>query len=115
MNEKFYGMLGLAQRARKVSSGTVQCEQALKKGTAALIVVADDAANEVREEYQFLSRKHNIPLLSVPTKAMLGGAIGKSPRVAVVVTDPNLSRRLQELWRREDGGGRECPRSECSS
>lgn len=97
MNEKFYGMLGIAQRAGAVSSGAVACQQALKKGKASLIIVADDAATEVREEYSFLAAKHNIPLLKVPAKAVLGSAIGKSPRVAVVITEEGFSRRLKEL------------------
>ncbi|KAF0195439.1 MAG: ribosomal protein L7AE [Bacillota bacterium] len=100
MNDKFYGMLGLAQRARAVISGTVACEQALKKGKADLIVLADDAAAEVREEYMFLCTKYKIPLLTVPSKAMLGSAIGKSPRVAVVIIEQNFGRRLKELCTR---------------
>jgi len=90
-------MLGLAQRAGALVSGAVACEQALKKGKAGLIIVAVDAAAEVREEYSFIAKKHNIPLISVPAKAALGAAIGKSPRVAVVITEQGFSRRLQEL------------------
>jgi len=97
VNDKFYGMLGLAQRAGAVCSGAVQCQQALKKGKASLIILAEDASDEVREEYQFLGGKNKIPVITVPSKAVLGSVIGKSPRVAVVITEQNFSRRLQEL------------------
>jgi len=97
VNDRFLGLLGLAQRAGAVSSGSVACEQSLKKGKAKLIIVADDAALEVKNEYAFLAGKAGISFLTVPSKFALGAAIGKSQRVAVVVTDDGFARRLQEL------------------
>lgn len=107
MNDKFYGLLGLAQRARALVSGGMACEQTLKKGKACLIVLAKDAAAEVKEQYTFFANKHRVPLITVDSKAALGVAIGKSPRVAVIVTEPNFCRRLQELCTRDNGGGQD--------
>lgn len=109
MYERFLQMLGLAQRAGAITSGAVGCEQALRKGKASLIIVATDAVADVHKEYGFVSEHKGIPLVTISSKAELGNAIGKSSRVAIIVTDPNFGRRLWELSQ-DIGGGRNCPK-----
>lgn len=97
-------MLGLAKRAHAVRSGAVACEQAIEKGQAKLIVLAEDAADEVKLAYTARARSRGIKIVAVPSKTALGNAIGKSPRAALIVTDAGFAQRLWSMSQ-ETGGG----------
>jgi len=102
--EPFLQMLGLAQRAGGLRSGASGCEQALMTGQASLIVVAVDAADEVRDKLQAVAQRKGIHLVTVFSKSALGAALGKSPRAAIVITDPRFAARLWSMSQ-EIGGG----------
>jgi len=109
MSDKFLQLLGLAQRAGVVVSGTMACTEALKKGKGSLLVVAEDTEPKAAALYRQMAELKAIPFLTVYSQAALGNAIGKSRRALVVVADPNFSRRLQELSL-NIGGGPTCPK-----
>ncbi len=104
MSERFLRMLGLAERAHAVKSGAFACEQAIRKGQARLIVLAEDASVDVKSAFLAKAQSRGIKIIAMSSKAILGSAIGKSPRAALVVTD---SRFGQSLWAisQETGGG----------
>lgn len=109
MQDKFLQLLGLAQRAGAVTSGTMACLRALHKGKVKLLIVAVDTELKVAAEYRQVAEKNSIPLITISSQAELGNAIGKSRRAAVVIADPNFGRRLWELSL-NNGGGPSCPK-----
>lgn len=104
MYDRFLQMLGLAERAHAVRSGALACEQAIRKGHAKLIVLAEDASPDVKHAFLARAQDSGIKIVTVPSRVVLGNAIGKSPRAALVVTDAGLGQRLWDMSQ-ETGGG----------
>ena len=77
IRQKISGYLGLAQRAGKMAAGDGAAREALLKGKAVLLLLAQDAAATVREELQALCIAAELPLLLWPDKTDLGLILGK--------------------------------------
>ncbi|HSL94180.1 MAG TPA: L7Ae/L30e/S12e/Gadd45 family ribosomal protein [Bacillota bacterium] len=95
--DSFLQMLGIANRAGAVISGTLSCEKALKHGRAKLLIFAEDAADEVLDSLGCLAERSSVQTIRHRSKNALGAAIGKSHRAAIVITDDGLAKRLYEL------------------
>lgn len=85
--QKLMSILGLAQKAGKIASGDFAVQGAIKSGKARLLIIATDASESTKKEYQYLAASRNIENYCVLSKEQLGGAIGKALRAAVVITD----------------------------
>ena len=95
MNEdRILNLLGLAQRAGKLSSGDFIVEKAMKKKTPNLVLLAGDCAANNEKKYIQLAELHHIPLRKVGSKETLGAAIGKEVRVVVAVEDDGFAKAL---------------------
>lgn len=95
MNEdKILNLLGLAQRAGKLSSGDFIVEKAMKKKEPKLVLLAADCASNNEKKYIQLADTHHIPLRKVASKEALGTAIGKEVRVVVAVQDDGFAKAL---------------------
>lgn len=95
MNEdRILNLLGLAQRAGKLSSGDFIVEKAMKKKTPKLVLLAGDCATNNEKKYIQLAELHHIPLRKVGSKETLGAAIGKEVRVVVAVEDDGFAKAL---------------------
>ncbi|WP_425060902.1 putative ribosomal protein YlxQ [Sporomusa carbonis] len=95
MNEqKFMLVLGLAQKAGKVVSGDFAVQGAIKSGKAKLLIIASDASESTKKEYQYQAEYKNIAIYSALSKEQLGSAIGKALRAAVAVTDEGFIKPL---------------------
>lgn len=95
MNEdRILNLLGLAQRAGKLSSGDFIVEKAMKKKTPKLVLLAGDCAANNEKKYIQLAELHHIPLRKVGRKETLGAAIGKEVRVVVAVEDDGFAKAL---------------------
>ena len=94
MNEdKVLNLLGLAQRAGKLSSGDFIVEKAMKRSPLSCSIAGDCAANNEKKYIQ-LAELHHIPLRKVGCKETLGTAIGKEVRVVVAVEDDGFAKAL---------------------
>jgi len=95
MNEdRILNLLGLVQRAGKLSSGDFIVEKAMKKKTPKLVLLAGDCAANNEKKYIQLAELHHIPLRKVGSKETLGAAIGKEVRVVVAVEDDGFAKAL---------------------
>lgn len=95
MNEqKLISLLGLAQKAGKVISGDFGVQSAIKSGKAKLLIVATDASDSTKKEYQYLATSKNITMYCALSKEQLGGAIGKALRAAVIITDEGFTKPI---------------------
>jgi len=94
--ERIAGYLGLAQRAGKIAAGDTAAQEALRKGKAFLLVLAEDAAPQVQEEMRTLAGD-NTPVLMWPDKVDLGRIVGKSRRGAVALLDEGFAKAICKL------------------
>lgn len=96
-NKKVASMLGLAQRAYKLSSGATQVQQDIKSKKAVLVIVAADASDNTLKEYRDSCQFYKVPLVMWGDKESLSHAIGKPMRTVVAVLDRGFADRLKEL------------------
>lgn len=96
MNNKAYGMIGLATRARKIVSGEFSTEKAVKAGSAFLVLVACDASDNTKKLFQDKCAYYHVPVRIFGTKARLGAAMGKEHRASVAITDLNFATQIMK-------------------
>lgn len=93
---KIYMLLGLAMRGRNVVSGEFATENAVRSGSAMLVIVAEDASDNTKKRFQDKCSYYKVPICTYGTKEELGHAMGKEQRSAVAVTDRGLARALKD-------------------
>jgi ribosomal protein L7Ae-like RNA K-turn-binding protein len=95
MGNNFFQLLGLAQRARKLTSGEELVLQAVRDGQAKLVILATDAGKNTAKKFTDKCHSYEVPLLEVGTRVELGTAIGKGERVVMAVTDEGFCQKLR--------------------
>lgn len=116
MNQnKIYSLLGIAMRGRNLVSGEFQTLEAIKKGSAALVLVAEDASDNTVKLFFDKCHYYEVPVFCWGTREGLGHAIGKELRSSLAVCDEGLANSIMKLmpeqlkeWKEtvdgEDGG-----------
>jgi ribosomal protein L7Ae-like RNA K-turn-binding protein len=95
MNEqRLMSVLGLAQKAGKIVSGDFAVQGAVKSGKAKLLIIANDASDATKKEYQYQAESREITIYYALSKEQLGSAIGKALRAAVAITDNGFIKPL---------------------
>lgn len=97
VDNKVSSFLGLAQKARKISSGATKVQQDIKRGKAHLVIIATDASENTHKDYLSSCAYYKIPCLTWGEKVILGAAIGKPMRTVLAVLDKGFADRLKEL------------------
>jgi len=87
--------LGLGQKAGAVVSGYTLLMRAFAQARVLHLILAEDIATVRAEEYRVWCTQHDVPYVTLFTKAELGHVIGKSSRSAIGLIGP----RFLELLR----------------
>ena len=87
---------GWRKRQVKLQRGDFAVRSALNGGKAKLMLIAPDAAETSRRELEYLAKSAGVNIITGPSRAEIGSAIGKSPRTAVVITDNNFAAMIQK-------------------
>ena len=74
---KVFSLLGIAMRGRNLVSGEFQTLDAVKKGSAMLVIIAEDASENTRKLFTDKCTYYQVPVYRYGTKEELGRAIGK--------------------------------------
>ncbi len=112
---KIFSLLGIAMRGHNLVSGEVQTLEAVKKGSARLVIIAEDASHNTVKLFTDKCGYYQVPVLCFGTKESLGHAIGRDLRSSVGVCDAGLAdsmigliKEQQKEWKGtvegEDGG-----------
>ena len=96
-SRKVAALLGLARRARKVTSGAEAVESAVKRHSVQLILSAADASANSVARLQILAADVGIAWRQALGKEELGAALGGAPRACVAVTDPHFAGALMSV------------------
>ncbi|MGN0148925.1 MAG: L7Ae/L30e/S12e/Gadd45 family ribosomal protein [Clostridia bacterium] len=94
MNNNFLGMLGMAKRAGKVSTGEFICTKLIKKHESKLIIIAEDASANTKKSVINSCRYYNVEYAEAGTMADLGKYTGSSERAVVSVNDNNFAKAI---------------------
>lgn len=87
-------LIGIAMKAGKIKSGGSMCEQAVREGKAALVIVAQDASDNTIKRLRDKCRFYQTPFFLYSDKESLGRVIGKEERSAVAVLDEGLAKAI---------------------
>ena len=101
---KIYNLIGLAQRAGKISSGTDIVSRNLSSGRGILLIVAADASTEVKKKLLYICEKRKITSIILGDKITLGQCIGKGQRVALTINDRGFAQAIIKEVRQSNDG-----------
>ena len=101
INSKILGLLGLATRAGKTVFGAEATQEAIQKRKVKLIIVAQDAADRTKRNFEELCNKNEIPIRIILTINEISNSIGQVNKAIVGIRDINFSK---EILRIIDGG-----------
>lgn len=96
-------MLGLAARGRNVVSGELQTLNAVKDGSAMLVIVAEDASENTKKLFSDKCSFYQVPLRRYGSREALGRAIGKEMRSSLAVIDAGLAQSVIGYLESESG------------
>ncbi|NMD69516.1 YlxQ family RNA-binding protein [Bacillus sp. DNRA2] len=98
MNSKLWmSLLGLANRARKITSGEELSVKEIRSGKAKLVLLAADSSANTSKKITDKCNSYHVPLKIVENRYLLGKAIGKEARVVVTVLDEGFAKKLLTL------------------
>ena len=96
MRNKALSLIGLASRARKVSSGEFSVEKAIKSYNAFLVIVAEDASDNTKKKFSDMCSYYETPIIFYSSKDELGHSIGKEYRASLAILDENFAAGIME-------------------
>lgn len=98
MNDhQWMSLLGLANRARKITSGEELAVKEIRYGKAKLILLSSDASHNTAKKITDKCKSYKVPCKLVENRELLGKAIGKDERVVVAVLDDGFAKKLLTL------------------
>lgn len=101
VNNKIYGLLGLARRAGKISFGTESAKETIEKNKAKLVIVAEDCSDRTKKNFELMCKNQNIPIREYGNIEELSKCIGQNNKAVIVIKEENFAK---ELLKKIDGG-----------
>jgi ribosomal protein L7Ae-like RNA K-turn-binding protein len=83
-------------KAGCVASGEFMTERAVKRNSAYLVIVADDASENTKKKFRNMCSYRKVPLSFYSNKIVLGNALGKNFRASLAITDRGLATMICE-------------------
>lgn len=90
-------MLGLAMKSGKVSSGEFATEQAVKSGSAYLVILAETASANTQKKFRNMCAYYKVPCILFGDKEQLGRAIGREYRSSLAVCEAHFAEKIAAL------------------
>lgn len=97
INNKVYGLLGLATKAGKIVFGTESCLDMIARKKVKLIIVAEDSSERTINNFKEKCVQNNIDFYVFGNKEDISRAIGKSNKTVVGIKDKNLAGAIQKI------------------
>nr|WP_263327978.1 YlxQ family RNA-binding protein [Neobacillus sp. Marseille-Q6967] len=95
--DPWMSLLGLANRARKITSGEELTVKEIRGGKAKLVLLSADASENTTKKITDKCKSYHVPVKFVEDRYLLGQAIGKEARVVVAVMDDGFAKKLITL------------------
>ncbi|MBX9972448.1 YlxQ family RNA-binding protein [Cytobacillus firmus] len=96
-SNQWMSLLGLANRARKITSGEELAVKEIRSGKAKLVLLSADASANTAKKVTDKCKSFGVPYKLIQNREMLGKAIGKEARVVVAVLDAGFAKKLLTL------------------
>lgn len=92
--DKLLSLIGLAQKAGKIASGEFSTEKAVKSGNAFCVIVALDASDNTKKNFNDMCTYYQVPIYYYGNKVSVGNAIGKEFRASLAVLDEGFAKSV---------------------
>ncbi len=105
--QRLKGFLGLCARAGETVLGQDACVDAVRRETAAVVLMDEHSAQNTRKRFLDSCASHHVPLYSIPAE-LITQAVGKDGRMTVAVKRGKMADKLLHLLCEENplsGGG----------
>lgn len=97
--------LGFARKAGSLVSGVNTCTYTMRKGRAALVILAEDISENSEDKIMKEIRKSDTAFVKYGKKADLSHAAGQAERSVFAITDNQFAKTiLNEIMREKEGG-----------
>ena len=96
-NTRVLGLLGLCAKSGNVVFGTDACIEQLEKNKIKLLIVANDASDRTKRNFERLSQKVNIPICIYETIESLSRSIGKSNKAVIGIKNESLANQIYKI------------------
>ena len=98
MANKLSGMIGLCEKAGKLSSGEFSCEKSIKKGLAKLVILSSDASANTRKHFEDMCSYRKIAIITLDnSREELGHMAGKQERAVLSVDDGGFAQGILKI------------------
>ena len=97
IQNKVYGLLGLAMKAGKITFGTDSCLENIESKKIKLILIAEDASERNKRHFLEKCKTNAIPYYIFGDTEHLSSAIGKSNKTVIGIQDKNLAGAIQKV------------------
>ena len=97
MDKKILQLLGLCQRAGRLTSGETGALSAIKDGSSQLVIVAENASDNTKKKFKDSAAYYNKEIVIFGDKFDLGRAIGKDERAVISVNDSGFANKIEEM------------------
>lgn len=97
MENKVYGLLGLATKAGKVICGTDACLEGIEKNKIKFILVATDASDRLKNKFTEICNNRKLPVISFGTIQTISKSIGKQNKAVIGIKDINFSNEIIKI------------------
>lgn len=94
MENKVYGILGMACRARKISTGDAIINE-IRSKKAKLIVIAEDASDNTKKKITDKCQYYGVDYVFVESSMLLSQAIGKVNRMAISINEEGFAKSIK--------------------
>ncbi|MCR5748024.1 MAG: ribosomal L7Ae/L30e/S12e/Gadd45 family protein [Lachnospiraceae bacterium] len=99
-NDKVLQVLSLAMKAGRIVSGETAVLNAIRNGSASLVIIASDASQGTSKKFTDKSTYYEVPYRIYGTKELLAHSIGREIRSVIAVCDEGFAgsvlKRLEE-------------------
>ena len=110
LEEKISSLIALANKAGKAVSGSDKVMDTLRRGEAAILIMAEDVSSESRAKFLAAAEKAGVETFRFSVKDRLGSPLGKEIRTAVAVLKSSFSETLhmdlKRYWNFFEGGAK---------
>ncbi len=96
-DNKFFRMLGLATRARKLGFGEGAVRDSIRNKSAKMVIVAQDGADNTKKKISDSCKFYQVPYFELGDRYTLGNATGKEFAVVLSVNDDNFAKTLTDI------------------
>ncbi len=96
--DRVLSMVGLAKKAGKVAAGSFLAEKAVRDGRAYLLIVSEDAAQNIKKKFSNSSAYYEIDYMEYGTKESLGHFTGYENIAVVAITDAGFAKAIEDKY-----------------